>query len=206
MYTAEHINEFQLCINDPLYFISKYLINFEQGSDEKAIIDNLCYKSRNIIASHNPDIEYVLAAYVIWYAFFNSHKNIAIAAPSEVIAKEFVRKIYEMIDNLPAWIKPKYEEQLKRSCRFENGSRIVTGITRGYEFKGCSLSMLLWIEADLSKSNDQEEFYNCIIPALHDQSDIIITSSRMVISKGFFSKLFEGALNNKNSFNALQIG
>ncbi len=209
MYTAEQITQFQRCANDPYYFISNYLINFGSGSTADGIFRHFRLYPHHIVLSQLRDTDNLFAAYVIWYVMFNNDKTVAIAAPTEIIAKDFIVNVYRMIDNLPSWIKLKYEEQTKRGCRFSNNSRIIIGSTSVYGFRGVSLSLLLWINADQGKRDTNQEFLQTVYPSISKNAQIILTDYyKNVAFDGFLYKLYIGAttVGSGSVFNSLLIG
>lgn len=109
----------------------RYLGNWVEMYDCLDVDGSIYYT--NGIKSHNST---TVGAFALWYAIFNSDKFIGIASNKASSAKDLLRRIKIMYEELPFYLKPGVVEYNKNSIEFENGSKIETAGTTEDTFRG----------------------------------------------------------------------
>lgn len=126
------------------YTSSRTIINVQKLPDKKLAkcitVDNerhmyLC--GTNYLPTHNST---VVAAYCLWYAIFNSNKEVMILANKLNTAKEIFSRVASMYELLPDFIKPGVKEYNKTSMTFENGSKVGCQATSASAIRGKSIN------------------------------------------------------------------
>lgn len=187
-YTAEQIQEYVKCSQDPIYFIENYC---KVVSLDKGIVPFILrpYQKRIIDAVHNNRFTIamlfrqsgkstVMAAYIMWYATFNDHKTAVILANKLATAKEIFGRVQFMYEGLPQWIKQGVSEWNKTSCTFENGSRLMCAATSPSAVRGFSVNLLMLDEFAFLSNNLADEFMASVFPTLSssEESKLVLVS------------------------------
>lgn len=107
-------------------------------------VDGSIYYTNDIV-SHNSTI---VSAYALWYACFNSHKNIGVVSNKSDAAKNFLSRLKYMYELLPAWLKPGVPRWAEESVEFDNHTRIYTAATSKDSFRGEPMGMLICVTGD----------------------------------------------------------
>jgi hypothetical protein len=211
-YTQEQIIELHKCKNDVLYFVRNY-INIVHQDTGVTLFDpydyqidllqkfqderfNVCLLSRQSGKST------IVAAFVLWFACFNSHKNIGIVSNKEDSAKNFLSRLKYMYELMPPWIKPGALGWAQKTVEFDNKTKIYTAATSKDSFRGEPMGMLVCDEfAFVEPSWKADEFWASNYPTVSasQQSKIIIIST----PNGLYNKfheIYSNADAGQNSF------
>ena len=114
-FTKENILEFQKCMNDPQYFIEKYikivsldkgLIPFDMYPFQKEMIGTF-HNNRFTICKlpRQSGKSTTTISYLLHYALFNPNSNIAILANKSSTARDILGRLQLAYENLPKWIQ-----------------------------------------------------------------------------------------------------
>lgn len=216
-YTPEMISDLVRCKNDILYFLNFVTIITTRGEREKIgpIMYDFQFEMLDLIQNNNYCIllqsrqsskSTTCGIFALWYTIFNPDKMVGIASNKEKGAKDVLRRIKIMYEELPFWLKPGVVEYNKNSIEFENGSRIETSGTTEDTFRGASLDCLLWDEAAFLPENIATGFYNSIYPIVASRPNgkiIIISTPNGVYN--LFHTLYSGAEKKLNEYVFLKI-
>ena len=192
------------------------ILNIEITNNEENMFDLELDDGRylyytNGILSHNSATS---AAYLYWYAAFNSEKTILIASNKNSNAMEMIVRVKFMLENTPNWLKPGVRDDgyNKHEIGFDNGSRIISTATSESAGRGLSISC---ISGDsmitvLNKHTNKiqhisiENFSNFIIKEDISSTQTIITTNdwKILTPTGFQS--FDGIVITHNK-KTLQI-
>ena len=188
-YTEEQIFELEKCRDDVLYFIKNYvkIVTLDHG---EVLFEPYPYQEETLeLLSNNRFFiglwarqsgkTTIVAAYALWYAVFNDHKNIGIVSNKESSAKRILDNIKQMYEGLPVWLKPGVKEYAKTSINFEHETRIIISATTKDAFRGWPMNIIICDEFAFVPSNNAEEFWASNYPTISSstQSKIIIIST-----------------------------
>ena len=136
----------------------------------------------------------IVANYALWYAVFNSNKNIGIVSNKESSAKRILDNIKKMYEGLPVWLKPGVTEYAKTSITFDNGTKIIISATTQDAFRGWPMNIVICDEFAFVPSNNAEEFWSSNYPTISSsqKSRIIIISTPNGMFN-IFHRLWTGA-------------
>ena len=213
-WSQETILEYQKCMLDPVYFARTYckiisldkgLVNFElypyqedmfkHFNDNRFSIVLACRQSGKSISS---------VAYLLWYALFNSEKNIAVLANKGATAREMLARVTLMLENLPFFLQPGTKALNKGSIEFSNNSKIIAAATSGSSIRGLSISLLFLDEfAFVEKA---AEFYTSTYPVISAGKDtkVIITSTANGIGNMYYN-IWQGAEQGTNAYKPFRV-
>lgn len=146
------------CGSDPLYFLKRYgfishpkkgLIKFDTFPFQDDCIKQFEEHRFNIVLkSRQLGLSTVCAGYCLWMALFQKARNIMVLATRLEVAKNFLRKVSVMYDNLPDWlVLPKEKNRSVKSIEFSNESRITAVPTGDDAGRSEGLSLLIVDEA-----------------------------------------------------------
>lgn len=154
--------EYKKCALDPVYFMRKYCkiqhpvrgkILFNLYDFQEDLLKDLHEHRFNIILKGRQlGISTISAAYALWKMTFNSDFNVLVIATNQDVAKNLVTKVRVMYDNLPTWMRAKYDEHNKLSLRFKNGSQIKAASSNSEAGRSEALSLLVIDEAAFIKN------------------------------------------------------
>ena len=203
-YTDEHVYELLKCRDDVLYFVENYIkivtldkgeILFEPREYQKETLELLA-DNRFFIGlwARQSGKTTIVAAYALWYAIFNSNKNIGIVSNKESSAKRILDNIKKMYEGLPAWIKPGVTEYAKTSITFDNGTKMIISATTADAFRGWPMNIVICDEFAFVPSNNAEDFWKSNYPTISssNKSRIIIISTPNGMFN-IFHRLWTGA-------------
>lgn len=107
-------------------------------------VDGSVYYTNDIV-SHNSSI---VAAFALWFACFNSHKNIGIVSNKAEAAKNFLSRLKYMYELLPVWLKPGVPGWAQTTIEFDNHTKLYTAATSKDSFRGEPMGMLICVTGD----------------------------------------------------------
>lgn len=201
-YTAEQLQEFVNCAKDPIYFMERFLyiqhptrgkILYEAYEFQKEMIKTY-WNNRNTIAMipRQSGKTTTAAAYLLWYAIFNTDVTILIAANKFKAASEIMQRIKYAYEELPNHIRAGVIEYNVTSIKFDNGSRILATTTTPDSGRGLSISLLYLDEFAFVKPRIAIEFWSAMAPTLATGGKCIITSTP-ASDEDMFAELWFGA-------------
>lgn len=211
-YTEEQIKELHKCKNDVLYFISNYIkivhqargvVLFEPYDYQRDLLDLFMNNRFSIcLLSRQSGKSTVVAAYALWFACFNDHKNIGIVSNKADSAKNFLSRLKYMYELLPVWLKPGVPGWAQTTIEFDNHTKIYIAATSKDSFRGEPMGMLICDEfAFVEPSWKADEFWASNYPTISASPDakiIIISTPNGLYNK--FHELYSKATEGKNTF------
>ena len=213
-WTQQEILEYQKCMMYPAYFARTYckIISLNDGLVPFELYD---YQEEMFNHFNNNRFSIVLAcrqsgksissvAYLLWYALFNSEKNIAILANKGATAREMLSRVTLMLENLPFFLQPGTKTLNKGSIEFGNNSKILAAATSGSSIRGLSISLLFLDE--FAFIENATEFYTSTYPVISSGKDtkVIITSTANGIGNQFYN-IWQGAIQKTNAFKSFRV-
>jgi len=154
----EIMREVLKCGKDPVYFINNYakithpqrgLIPFHLYDFQESLVENfLDYRFNVILKARQLGISTITAAYVVWLMLFHREKNVLVIATKFSTASNLVKKVKNILRNLPDWVTVAHVTIDNRtSFELSNGSQIKASSTTGDAGRSEALSLLVIDEA-----------------------------------------------------------
>jgi hypothetical protein len=173
-WTAERLEEYLKCSQDPIYFTETYmkivnvdhgLVNFKLYDYQKEMIMSMKDNRMSIIATaRQAGKSTTTCAFILWYVLFNKVKNVGLLANKGDTAREILGRIQNAYQYLPKWLQQGIVEWNKGSFLLENGSRVLAGSTSSDNVRGYSFNMLFIDEAAWIENWD--EFFTSVFPTI----------------------------------------
>jgi hypothetical protein len=163
--------------------------------------DHLFLCGETLIPTHNTTTSCI---YLLWYAIFNSKKEIAILANKQSIAIDILDDIKKGYEMLPAWMKPGIVTYNNKDIVFENGTKIFASATTENSLRGHSCSVIFLDEFSHIHANVTEKFWPSTLPVISTGGSIIVVSTPNGAS-GKFYELYKEAEAGTNGFKPFTI-
>lgn len=160
--TPEQMVDLKRCIEDPKYFINKFVtivhpvkgsIPFITYDYQDEMIDLYNNNDRVIVmSSRQTGKSETAAAFLLWFAMFNFDKTVLIVSNHNANSMEMVSRIQGMYENLPYWLKPGIDSDNfnKHTLAWDNNCRIVSQATTENSGRGMAISLLYCLEGETS--------------------------------------------------------
>ena len=158
-FSAEQIEEFLKCKNNPVYFAQKYvkivsldegLVPFQPYKFQEKLIKrfhknrfNICKMPRQTGKSTT------VVSYLLHYAVFNDSVNIGILANKAATARELLGRLQTAYENLPKWMQQGVLVWNRGSLELENGSKILAASTSASAVEVCLSTFFFWMSSPL---------------------------------------------------------
>jgi Terminase large subunit, T4likevirus-type, N-terminal/Terminase RNaseH-like domain len=214
-YTAEEIDIYMKCKDDPIYFIKNYckivsldhgLVKFSLYGYQEKFIQSM-QDERRVIAKMPRQMgkTQTVAAYVLWYCLFNSSKTVAILANKGAAAREIMARFQLMYEYVPFFLQRGVKTWNKGDIELENGSKVFTGATSSSGIRGKSVNFLYVDEAAIIPNNVAEDFFTSTYPTISagQTTKIVLTSTPL--GYNHFWKFWNEALTGVNEFKAVDV-
>ena len=212
-WTKERIEEFQKCVEDPIYFAENYMqvVHVDRGLEK---INLYPYQREMITAVHETNAVVAecarqsgkttaITASILHYVLFNNHKNVAILANKAEVSREILARIKLAYEHLPQWLQQGVVEWNKGSIVLENGSRIMATATSSNNIRGFSVNMLFIDEAAFVENWD--EFFTSVYPTISsgETTKLILVST--VNGMNHFHKITDLARKKMNRYKLISV-
>ena len=214
-FTKENILEFQKCMNDPQYFIEKYikivsldkgLIPFDMYPFQKEMVGTF-HNNRFTICKlpRQSGKTTTMVSYILHYVLFNESVNVAILANKAATARDILSRLQLAYENLPKWLQQGIMSWNKGSLELENGSRIVASSTSSSAVRGGSYNLIFLDEFAFVPTNIAEEFFSSVYPTISSgkTTKVIIVSTPNGMN--LFYKLWTDAETKKNTYVPIEV-
>jgi hypothetical protein len=214
-YTAEQLEEYITCSEDPIYFIKTYckivnvdqgLINFRLWGFQEEMIRKfetdrfvICKMPRQVGKTTT------VAAYLMWKILFTENYNIAILANKDRQAREILSRVQLMFEHLPKWLQMGVVEWNKGNIELENGSKILASATSSSAIRGGSFNLVYLDEFAFVPTNIQDEFFASVYPTISSgqSSKILITSTPNGMN--MFYKIWVDSEEGRNTYGRVDV-
>ena len=214
-FTKENILEFQKCMNDPQYFIEKYikivsldrgLISFDMYPFQKEMVGTF-HNNRFSICKlpRQSGKTTTIISYILHYVLFNESVNVAILANKAATARDILSRLQLAYEHLPKWLQQGILSWNKGSLELENGSRIVASSTSSSAVRGGSYNLIFLDEFAFVPTNIAEEFFSSVYPTISSgkTTKVIIVSTPNGMN--LFYKLWTDAETKKNTYVPIEV-
>jgi len=202
------IQEVIKCGKDPAHFINNYakishplegLIAFKTYDFQAQLLQDFNdYRFNIILKARQLGISTIVAAYIAWLMVFHRDKNILVFATKFGTATNLVKKVKNMIKNLPEWVKiAEVEIDNRASFELTNGSQIKASSTSSDAGRSEALSLLVIDEA--AHVEGLAELWTGLYPTLSTGGRCIALSTPNGVGN-WFHKTYVDAESGDNDF------
>ncbi len=209
-FTTEEIEEYVKCMEDPIYFIEKYIqittLDQENPIKTMELYDfqkDIILKYRDnrfciVKCSRQVGKSTITCAFVLWSVLFQANYSVMILANKKDTASEILGKIQFAYERLPKYLQQGVEEWNKMSIELENGSRIKALPTSSSSARGGTYNLVLLEEFAFVEDTIADEFFASVFPTISSGK----TTKLFIISTpnglNHFYKYWEDANKEKN--------
>jgi len=202
------IKEIVKCGKDPVYFTNTYArishplkgqIPFNTYDFQTQLLRDFADHRFNVILkARQLGISTISGAYIAWLMMFHKEKNVLVVATKFGTASNLVKKVKQIIKNLPDWMATATITIDNRSSfELSNGSQIKASSTSGDAGRSEALSLLVIDEAAHVEGLD--ELWMGLYPTLSTGGRCIALSTPNGVGN-WFHKTFADADENRNDF------
>ena len=149
----EIVKEILKCGKDPSYFTNNYcrishplkgLVPFKAYPYQDELLNDYNdFRFTVILKARQLGISTITAAYCVWLMLFHRDKNILVIATKFATAGNLVKKVKNIMKNLPDWLQvAKISVDNRTSFELSNGSQIKAASTSGDAGRSEALSLL----------------------------------------------------------------
>jgi hypothetical protein len=209
-YTAEQLQEYVKCAEDPVYFMETYIkvVNLDQGlvpfqlyPFQRRIVETV-HNNRFTICKipRQSGKSITVTSYLLHYCLFNANVRVAILANKGTTAKELLDRFKTSYENLPRWLQQGVVEWNKFSVQLENGSKIISAATSSSAVRGGSYNVIVLDEYAYVPNGVAEEFFSSVYPTISSGKNtkaILISTPKGL---NHFYKTWTNAQNGKNGY------
>ncbi len=214
-FSAEQIEEFLKCKNNPVYFAQKYvkivsldegLVPFQPYKFQEKLIKrfhknrfNICKMPRQTGKSTT------VVSYLLHYAVFNDSVNIGILANKAATARELLGRLQTAYENLPKWMQQGVLVWNRGSLELENGSKILAASTSASAVRGMSFNILFLDEFAFVPNHIADSFFSSVYPTITSgkKTKVIIVSTPHGMNH--FYRLWHDAERGKNEYTPTDV-
>jgi len=214
-FTKKQVQEVVKCMDDPQYFIEKYLkiVTLDKGLVPFKMYD---FQRKMVNVFHNNRFSInklprqsgkstVICSYLLHYCVFNDNVNVAILANKSSTARDLLGRLQLAYEHLPKWMQQGILNWNKGSLELENGSKIVAASTSSSAVRGSTFNIIFLDEFAYVPHNIAEEFFSSVYPTISsgETSKVIIVSTPHGMN--MFYKLWMDAVNKKNDYIPMEV-
>jgi len=214
-FTAEQIQEFIKCKEDPVYFAQNYikivnvdegLVPFKMWPFQEGLIRkfhenrfNICMMPRQTGKSTTS------VSYLLHYAVFNDNVNIGILANKASTARDLLARLQTAYENLPKWMQQGILAWNKGSLELENGSKILAASTSAAAVRGMTFNILFLDEFAFVPNHIADDFFSSVYPTISSgkSTKIIIVSTPKGMNH--FYRMWHDAERGANEYVPTQV-
>ena len=214
-FTKEQIQEYQKCMDDPVYFIQEHMkiVSLDEGlvpfkmydfqqNMVKTFHDNrftICKLPRQSGKSTT------IIAYLLHYVLFNPNVNVAILANKSSTARDILGRLQLGYENLPKWLQQGVISWNKGSLDLENGSSILAASTSASAIRGGSYNIIFLDEFAYVPTSLAEEFFSSVYPTISSGKSTKVMIVSTPHGMNMFYKLWTDAQSKKNDYIPVEV-
>ena len=213
--TVEEMLEIELCIEDPLYFIEKYvkIVHPDRGvvpmklyPYQEEIVKSM-HENRNTIIATARQVGKTTSAvgYVLWYALFNRNKVVAILANKGDTSKKVLASIKAAFMRVPKFMQQGIVDGgwNKETVLLENETKIIAAATSSDAIRGETINLLIVDEA--AHIEQWDEFWMSVSPTISasQTSKVVLISTPNGLNH--FYTTWAKAEKGDNDYNPIKV-
>ena len=214
-WTKEELQEYQRCMEDPLYFIQTYvrivsldegLVPFKMYDFQKEMVGTF-HNNRFTICKlpRQSGKSTTIISYLLHYVLFNPTVNVAILANKAATARDLLGRLQLAYEHLPKWLQQGVMSWNKGSLELENGSKILASSTSASAVRGGSYNIIFLDEFAYVPANVAEQFFSSVYPTISSGK----TTKVMIVSTphgmNMFYKLWVDAEEQRNEYVPIEV-
>ena len=214
-FTKEQIQEYQKCMDDPVYFIQEYmkivsldegLVPFKMYDFQKTMV-NTFHDNRFTICKlpRQSGKSTTIIAYLLHFVLFNPNVNVAILANKSSTARDILGRLQLGYEHLPKWLQQGVISWNKGSLDLENGSSILAASTSASAIRGGSYNIIFLDEFAYVPSSLAEEFFSSVYPTISSGKSTKVMIVSTPHGMNMFYKLWTDAQSKKNDYIPLEV-
>lgn len=214
-FTQHERDEFIKCVDDPIYFATKYikivnvdrgLMPFEMWDFQKDMLQSF-HENRFSICKLPRQVGKTTTsvAYLLHYILFNEMATVAILANKSATAREIMGRLQLAFEYLPRFLQQGVKEWNKGSIELANGSRCLADSTSGSSVRGKTFNVVFLDEFAFVPNNIAEQFFNSTYPTISsgNTTKVIIVSTPNGLN--LFYKMWSMAVEKKSDYKPIEI-
>lgn len=212
--TDAQMREVIRCKKDYMYFFKNYtkivdngkIVPFVPRDYQEGFIKEI-HENRFVISMQSRQMgkSVSVCSYVAWFAIFQSNMRCALLANTAKMAKELLKDVKLIIENIPMWMQHGIKEYNKTSIEFENGSTIFCEATTENSLRGDTPNFVLLDEFAHIQTNVADAFIASTYPSISGSEDskLIIVSTPKGLNH--FYKTWIDAEQGNNDYTAYRV-
>ena len=214
-WTKEELQEYKRCMDDPQYFVEKYImiVSLDEGLVPFKLYD---FQKEMIGTFHNNRFTIcklprqsgkstTIIAYLLHYVLFNPTVIVAILANKAATARDLLGRLQLAYEHLPKWLQQGVMSWNKGSLELENGSKILASSTSASAVRGGSYNIIFLDEFAYVPANVAEQFFSSVYPTISSGK----TTKVMIVSTphgmNMFYKLWVDAEEQRNEYVPIEV-
>ena len=214
-WTKEELQEYKRCMDDPQYFVEKYImiVSLDEGLVPFKLYD---FQKEMIGTFHNNRFTIcklprqsgkstTIIAYLLHYVLFNPTVNVAILANKAATARDLLGRLQLAYEHLPKWLQQGVMSWNKGSLELENGSKILASSTSASAVRGGSYNIIFLDEFAYVPANVAEQFFSSVYPTISSGK----TTKVMIVSTphgmNMFYMLWVDAEEQRNEYVPIEV-
>ena len=214
-FTKEQIQEYQKCMDDPVYFIQEYMkiVSLDEGLVPFKMYD---FQQNMVQTFHDNRFTIcklprqsgkstTIIAYLLHYVLFNQNVNVAILANKSSTARDILGRLQLGYENLPKWLQQGVISWNKGSLDLENGSSILAASTSASAIRGGSYNIIFLDEFAYVPATLAEEFFSSVYPTISSGKSTKVMIVSTPHGMNMFYKLWTDAQSKKNDYIPLEV-
>lgn len=214
-WTEEQAKEYVKCMEDPVYFIKKYmkivnldmgLVPFELYPFQEKMIESF-HRERFTICKigRQSGKSITCIAFFLHYILFNKDVSVALLANKLATARELLSRLQRAYENLPLSLQQGVITWNKTNIELENGAKVMAASTSSSAIRGGSFNILFLDEFAFVPNEVAEEFFNSVYPTISSgkSTKVIIVSTPKGMNH--FYKMWNDSINKKNSYYNIEV-
>ena len=214
-YTEQQVIEIAKCMEEPAYFISKYIkiVSIDEGL---VPFDMYKFQEKMVHTFHNNRFSIcklprqsgkstTIIAYLLHQVIFNDNINVAILANKSSTARDLLGRLQLAYENLPTWLQQGVLNWNKGSLELENGSKILAAATSSSAIRGGSFNIIFLDEFAFIPANISEQFFSSVYPTISSgkKSKVMIVSTPHGMN--MFYKLWNDSIHKRNDYIPVEV-
>lgn len=155
-----------------------------------------------VLKSRQIGFSTLVALYIVYNIIFQSNKTIAVVSSSIIISTEILKRVYEIYDSLPVFIKNtiSFENKNRCLCLTNKNIKVIATSSNSTELKDTNINELILDEIAFINSSTVEEFIKTYFPiVLSETNKKLIIGSSLNPDNEFFMTLLN-SYKNSNDF------
>jgi hypothetical protein len=214
-WTKEELQEYQNCMEDPLYFIQNYvkivsldegLVPFKMYDFQKEMVGTF-HSNRFTICKlpRQSGKSTTIISYLLHYVLFNDSVNVAILANKAATARDLLGRLQLAYEHLPKWLQQGVMSWNKGSLELENGSKILASSTSASAVRGGSYNIIFLDEFAYVPANVAEQFFSSVYPTISSGKSTKVMIVSTPHGMNMFYKLWVDAEEGRNTYVPIEV-